>query len=344
MTQAIATNATGPRSLRKTVIAAAAALPLSVAATGSALAANDVIIGAHEAGSTYYVIGAAVADVISKNSKYTGKMITAAGAAVWMPMMDSREVDLGVASHYEAWLARGGKKPFAKSFDVRTVVVGGGINVGLYVRKDSDIKTLADIKGKRIGSGYPGAPAIGVYALGEIANGGFGWGDMQAVPRTSLYAGQREDVTEKRLDVFYASVGSGITNELNSTIGIRFLSLDPSPAALASMRKVYPAVVTPVKAGPPGIETDMHLTYLPTYLIGHAKVSNDTIYAVTKALWEKNADLQAANPRLKGWVAAKYATVDVTVPYHDGAIKYFKEAGAWTPALEAHQAGLLAAK
>ncbi len=332
------------RPLKTSLIAAATALPLSLSSLGGAHAANDVIIGAHEAGSTYYVIGAAVADVVSKNSKYTGKLITAAGAAVWMPMMESREVDLGVASHYEAWLARSGKKPFAKSFDVRTVVVGGGINVGLYVRKDSDIKTLADIKGKRIGSGYPGAPAIGVYALGEIANGGFGWNDVTAVPRTSLYAGQREDVTEKRLDVFYASVGSGLTNELNSTIGIRFLSLDPSPAAVANMRKVYPAVVTPVKAGPPGIEQDMHLTYLPTYLIGHAKVSNDTIYAVTKALWEKNADLRAANPRLRGWATERYATVDVTVPYHDGAIKYFKEAGVWTAGMQAHQAQLLAAK
>lgn len=332
------------RSLRMGLIAAATALPLAVAGMGSAQAANDVIIGAHEAGSTYYVIGAAVADVVSKNTKLTGKLITAAGAAVWMPMMDSREVDLGVASHYEAWLAKHGKKPFAKAFDVRTVVVGGGINVGLYVRKDSDIKTLADIKGKRIGSGYPGAPAIGVYALGEIANGGFGWSDVNAVPRTSLYAGQREDVTEKRLDVFYASVGSGLTNELNSTIGIRFLSLDPSPAALANMHKVYPAVVTKVKAGPPGIEKDMYLTYLPTYLVGHAKVSNETIYAVTKALWEHNADLKKANPRLRGWATDKYATADATVPYHDGAIRFFKEVGAWTPEIDAHQKALLAAK
>jgi len=290
------------------------------------------------------VVGAAVADVVSKNSDYTGKLLTVAGAAVWMPMMESREVDLGVASHYEAWLAHKGKKPFAKAFDVRTVVVGGGINVDLYVRKDSDIKTLADIRGKRIGAGYPAAPAIGIYAQGEIANGGFTLDDLKPVPRTSLYAGQREDVTEKRLDVFYASVGSGVTSELNSTIGIRFLSLDPSPAALKRMQKVYPAVIRPVKAGPPGIETDMHLTYLPTYLIAHSKVSDAAIYAATKALWEQNDQLRAANPRLRGWLTAGFATSDSVLPYHDGAVRYFKEKGVWTPEMESHQAALLSGK
>tara|TARA_R110002126_G_scaffold38814_13_gene115647 strand:+ start:9812 stop:10846 length:1035 start_codon:yes stop_codon:yes gene_type:complete len=332
------------RRVKRTLIAAATAVPLSLAGIAGAQAANDVIIGAHEAGSTFYVVGAAVADVVSKNSKYTGKLLTVAGAAVWMPMMDSREVDLGVVSHYEGWLARHGRKPFAKAFDVRTVVVGGGINVGLYVRKDSDIKKLSDIRGKRIGAGYPGAPAIGIYAQGEIANGGFTLEDLKPVPRTSLYAGQREDVTEKRLDVFYASVGSGVTSELNSTIGIRFLSLDPSPAAVERMQKVYPAVVRPVKAGPPGIETDMHLTYLPTYLIGHAKVSNEAIYETTKALWEHNDTLRAANARLRGWLATGFVTSDSVLPYHDGAVRYFKEKGVWTAAMESHQASLLAGK
>ena len=86
------------RSLRKGLIAAATALPLVLSATGGAQAANDVIIGAHEAGSTYYVIGAAVADVVSKNTKLTGKLITAGGAAVWVPRMDSKESDLGVVN------------------------------------------------------------------------------------------------------------------------------------------------------------------------------------------------------------------------------------------------------
>ena len=330
--------------IKKRLVAATLALPLSLAGVAGAQAANDIIIGAHEAGSTYYVVGAAVADVVSKNSDYTGQLLTVAGAAVWMPMMESREVDLGVASHYEAWLAHKGKKPFAKAFDVRTVVVGGGINVGLYVRKDSDFKTLADIRGKRIGAGYPAAPAIGIYAQGEIANGGFTLDDLKPVPRTSLYAGQREDVTEKRLDVFYASVGSGVTSELNSTIGIRFLSLDPSPAALKRMQKVYPAVIRPVKAGPPGIETDMHLTYLPTYLIAHSKVADAAIYAATKALWEQNDQLRAANPRLRGWLATGFATADSVLPYHDGAVRYFKEKGVWTSEMESHQAALLSGK
>lgn len=328
------------RRVRGAMLAAAAGTACLTGA-GGALAQNDVIIGARESGSTFYVVGAALADVVAAHTDLTGRVLTAAGAAVWMPMMDSREADLGVISHYESWLGWTGGGTFQKPYDVRTVVVGSGINVGLYVRADSDIRTRADLAGRRIASDYSGSPAIAVYAEAEIANAGLGWDDVDAVPRASLYAGQREDATEGRLDAFYASVGSGLTRELDSTIGIRFLGLDPSDAAVARMRDVYPALVTEVQPGAPGVEVPMTLTYLPTYIIAHADVPDDVVYQVVEAVWELNDRFRAANDRLRGWTTDKFATAEVTVPYHEGAVRFFKDRGEWTDAMQASQDALL---
>jgi TRAP transporter TAXI family solute receptor len=322
----------------------AAGLGLALASPGAQAASRDIVIGAHEAGSHMYASGAAIAGLITKHTKKTGKVLAVAGAGVWLPMMEAREVDFGLLTHYQGWLAANGKTPFPRKFALRTALIGGGINVGLYVRNSSPIKSRKDIRGMRIGYKYSGTPAIGVYALAEIANVGLGWKDMKAIPRTSLYAGQREDVTERRLDVFYASVGSGISRELDSTVGIRFLGVDNSPAALAKMREVYPAVVTKVKAGPPGIRKDMYLVYLSTYMVAYAKVSDDVVYRTVKTLWENNAELRKGAKRLRGWSHKKFASDKAIIPYHDGAIRLYKEKGVWSAALAKRQKELLAGK
>ena len=309
---------------------------------GNANAQRDVVIGAHEPGSTFYAYGAAIADVITKGTERTGKVSALAGAGVWLPMMDRGELDIGLMSHYDAWLAANGKKPYPKAFPLRLIAAGAGFTVGLYVRNDSDIRSRKDLRGKRIASVYAGAPTIAVYAAAEIANAGLSWSDVKALPRTGLYAGQREDVTEKRLDAFYASVGSGITRELDTTIGIRFLGLDMSDAALASMRKVYPVLTREVKAGPPGIRSDMTLVFLQTYLLAHESVKPDMVYDVAKVLWERNASLIKLNKKMRGWTTDKFVSSQAIVPYHPGAVRWYKEKDLWSESVDMQQKKLMA--
>lgn len=329
-------------TLRLGTISSAALLAAALLSSSSpAFAQNDIIIGAREPGSNDYIVGVAAADAISKNSKLTGKVLTSAGAAVWMPMMDSKEADLGVISHYEAWLGRNGKGLFTKPHDVRVIVAGSGISVGLYVRKDSKYQSRKDIAGARIANEYSGSPALATFSLAEIANVGFDWKDMRASPRASLYAGQREDFTERRLDIFYASVGSGLTRELDSTIGIRFLGIDDSPAGLARIKKVYPALIKKVKPGAPGITKPMTLIYLSTYLVGRNSLSDEKVYQVVKSLWDGNKEFRAANKRLGGWTTDKFAVSTVTIPYHNGTIRFLREKGVWTEEMQANQDALL---
>lgn len=324
-------------SNRRVHIPTALLATIAVAVFSSSVAtaaSKDIVIGAREPGSSHYTFGAAIAGLLSKHTGKTGKVLAVAGAGVWLPMIKNKEADIGVISHFESWLASVGRKPFQSKHDVRLIAVGGGINVGVYVRKDSPIKSRADIKGKRIGCKYAASPAIHIYASAEIASAGYTWKDVKCIPRTSLYAGQRNDFKEKRLEVFYASVGSGLSRELDTTIGIRFLPIDSSPEAMARMRKIYPIVVTKVKAGPPGIRKDMMLTRLPVYIITHKNVSSDLIYQVAKTMWEHNAEFKKMNRRLRSWNTANFADPQAIIQYHEGAIRLYKEKGVWTKQME----------
>ena len=321
----------------KRLLATLAAL-LGLAVLPASAGQKDIVIGAHEAGSRHYVYGAAFTDLLTKYSGMTGRLVGVSGSGVWLPMMDDNEIDLGIDSFFGLYMAYKGKKPFTKPYDIKLVLVGGGINVGFYVRNSSPITSRYQARGKRMASEYSGAPNVKIYGEAELANVGLTWKDIKGVPRTSIYRGMKDDFAEKRLDVFYASVGSGVTRQLDSTIGIRFLGLDITPKALARMRKVYPAMVTKVKKGSaPGIRSDMSLVYLPAYLVARGNLADDVVYKVIQAAWEQNAALGKVDKKLKSWTPQGFVSPQASIPYHPGAIKFYKEKGVWTASMEATQ-------
>jgi len=77
------------------------------------------------------------------------------------------------------------------------------------------------------------------------------------------------------------------------------------------------------------------------YLVGSKDLSDETVYEVIKALWEYNQELGAAYAALKEWQRDRMVSDKAFIPYHSGAIKFFREKGIWTKELEALQAKLL---
>jgi len=78
------------------------------------------------------------------------------------------------------------------------------------------------------------------------------------------------------------------------------------------------------------------------YLVGGKDLSNDAAYAVVKALWENNKDLAAAYSALAAWRPARMVSKSAFIPYHPGAIRFFKEKGVWDKNMDELQAKLLA--
>jgi TRAP-type uncharacterized transport system substrate-binding protein len=89
-----------------------------------------------------------------------------------------------------------------------------------------------------------------------------------------------------------------------------------------------------------GVPKDQPFMYLDIYLVGHVKLADAVAYEVTKVLWANDAEL-IKKPMLKGWLTDRFVSKQASVPYHPGAIKFYKEKGIWTKDMEQVQKKLL---
>jgi TRAP transporter TAXI family solute receptor len=179
----------------------------------------------------------------------------------------------------------------------------------------------------------------------SLANFGLKPTDVKMINVPGVEAGIR-GIIEGRIDAGTANVGMAVTAELDAKEGARFLSYDPSPEAFKQMQEHFTCYPVQVKPGPGmiGIRGPVYLMGYDFYLVGSAKLSDDTAYHVVKTLWDYDKELGPIHVRLKDWTRDKYVTTKATVPYHPGAIKFYKEMGAWGAEMDNLQRQLLEEK
>lgn len=149
---------------------------------------------------------------------------------------------------------------------------------------------------------------------------------------------------EGRTAAAISSVASGMTQQADASVeGVRFLSLPRTFHVSETMWQEEPGFhAVSVSAGfAIGIERDMVLAAKDSYLTAHANVSPSTVYAIVKLLWESIHELDLVHPIFKRWTHADMLNPRVTIPFHEGTVRFLKERGKWTPAHEKTQQELL---
>lgn len=309
---------------------------------------KTVVYGANVPGSLFYVMAAGMSKVITAHSPMKVEVFPQ-GGTVWYPMLETGEVDFGIQVPGDILTAYKGEaiyeKPTkGKGFSLRTLMLGSPLAVGFIVPDDTDIKTVKDIKGKRLPLDYGAFYSATLTILALLANSGYTVGEVKGLTVTTYVAGVRT-LIEGRSDLTMGSVGSGITKELKTARGARYLDLDTSPEAIARMKKVHPGYYPiKVKPGPAGVVKETTVLGKDITLVCGERLSEDVAYHITKALWENYKELAPVHPRLKFWTPDRFASTRAVVPYHAGSIKWYKEQGVWTKELEEHQKELLTIK
>jgi TRAP-type uncharacterized transport system substrate-binding protein len=92
-----------------------------------------------------------------------------------------------------------------------------------------------------------------------------------------------------------------------------------------------------------GVDRDMILAGKDIYCISGIETDPSVVYEVTKAVWNHMETLHGVHPFFKRWTRPIMLKANVTIPYHEGAIRFYKEVGKWTPDLEQVQRNLLQA-
>ena len=216
--------------------------------------------------------------------------------------------------------------------------------IPLAVAKDTGVKELKDLKGKRIGV-VVGSPALNQNAFAHLAFGGLTKDDVRLV-EFSGYGAMWKGIVNNEVDAAIASTISGVTRELESSP--RGIIYPPTPkadtAGWARMAKVGPYYQHQVATcGSGGIskETPLELASYPyPIFMTYATTPTDTVYSVTKGMIDQYDTYKGGAPGADGLALANQNLTWV-IPYHEGAVKALKEAKAWTDAAQKHNDTLL---
>ncbi|MGE3245820.1 MAG: TAXI family TRAP transporter solute-binding subunit [Beijerinckiaceae bacterium] len=301
---------------------------------GSAANAQTIGIGTTKDGATSQV-SAGIATVVSKHSGFNMRTQPMAGTQQYIPAVNANRLEFGVANIMQTRWAWDGAS-ISKGRPNKNLRIVGTLmkfRVGPVVADKSGIKSLSELKGKRVPSKFSAAPLFGEFMGAFLANGGLTMNDVTPVAVSSLRQ-HWDALVEGKLDVVVGAVGTGYLNLMAKQLGgVRFVDMDDSPAGLAAVQKFLPGVtIETVQPGPKltGVTAPVKVTHFDYILFASKDVKDEIVYKVAKAMYENEKELVAASPL---WLSFKPANMarDQGMPFHPGATKLFKEKGIGKP-------------
>lgn len=313
--------------MRKLVFAAALALPLAT----TAVEAQPIGLGTSPQGTLTYTLGATVAKALSDTAGLQSRVQPSSGTGTMIPLVNSGEVDVGFCNTLELYEAFHGVATFDKRPNpkLRTVGVLFPIRVGLFVRADSPIKSIKDLKGRTISYGYASQEIIKTTVDAMLAAAGLSIADMKTVMVPNLVRGVDEFMAG-RVEVTTFALGQAKVAEADASVGgIRFLDFGGDSAGEAAMKKVfrtaYMATVAPAPNIPYVKAPIVTMAYDYT-VFANADLPAAKVKEITRVLAEQKDAMAQAMPLFRAMKTERMFN-DIGVPYHDGAIAYFKEKG-----------------
>jgi uncharacterized protein len=310
-----------------------------------------VTIGSNPAGTVFYAVASAFAKVVSEGTPMQMTVQPYTGTSTFLPLLNSGEIDFGVNNAVDMALSYqgperlkiGGRNPFAHTPNARLVMRGAPLLVGLVVRKDSPLKSVHDVKGKRVTGEYPAQLAVWYNLFGHLATAGVSWSDVKVVPVPAANEGI-DALVQGRADVALHALNSAKVREADSTVGVRHLSSDCSPQGAERLSRAVPGYYTRLmKAGSAlAVVEDTCVIAYDIYLTTHKAAPDQVVAGVLKSAWDNLEKLSPVHPIFKEWTRDRAVAPDVTMPYHPAAVQFYKDQKLWSAKMEEAQKKLSA--
>jgi TRAP transporter TAXI family solute receptor len=299
-------------------IGAAAGVAALMLGAGMA-AAQTYGFATMQPGTLNHTSASAVAKVLKDKAGLNVVVQPTAGESVLIPLVGRGEAEFGIANILEVEAAKAGNP------NLRLIGSLHPLRGAFWVRKDTPMKTIADLKGKKVGMGYSAMRTIDPMIKAILATGGLTEKDVTPVMIPNVIRGA-DDFSSGAADMFFFAFGAPKVREVDATVGgIRALEIPES--GMAAAKKILPegylsqAVPNPFFVG---VEKPMGVYSWDNMIFTNASVSEDTVYKLIDTLEKNKPDLLSIQPALRDFSAAGLYT-DYKIPYHPGALKYFKE-------------------
>ncbi len=316
--------------------AVAGALLIAVGCAGAALAQQAFFrIGTGGTGGTYYPIGGLVANAISgqDGGKGVAGLVSTAvasnGSVANINAIQGGSSESGFTQSdvaYWAYTGTGLYEGKPKVQDLRVIATLYPETVHIVARKDANIKSVADLKGKRVSIDEPGS---GTIVDSRLVLAAFGITEKDIKPEYLKPGPAGDRLKDNALDAFFFVGGypTGAISELATSSGISLVPIaGPQVEKLLAEYKFFAKDTVPA-----GVYKDVAETQtisVNAQWVTTAKQPEDLVYKITKALWSDETRKQLDAGHAKGkLITAKTATTGLGIPLHPGAEKFYKEAG-----------------
>jgi hypothetical protein len=309
------------------------AASLTLGAATTAQAQSFITIGTGGVTGVYYPTGGAICRLVNKNRKEHGIRcsVESTGGSIYnLNTIRSGELDMGVVQSDWQHHAFNGTSQFEEAGpnkELRAVFSVHPEPFTVVARADSGIKTFTDLKGKRVNIGNPGSGQRGTM---EVLMATLGWTKSDFSLASELKsAEQSKALCDNKIDAMVFTVGhpSGSIKEATTTCDTVLVSVTgPEVEKLVSENAYYRMATIPGGMYR-GNDEDVQTFGVGATFVSSTNAPADTVYQVVKAVFENFDDFRKLHPAFDVLKKEEMVKDGLSAPLHDGAMKYYKEAG-----------------
>lgn len=294
---------------------------------GAQAADVKLILATGGTAGTYYPFGGAMAKIW--NSKIPGMNVTAqttGASAENIRLINKKEVELALVQSDVLDFAYTGKETFKEKIaTMSAIAVLYPEIIQVVVRGDSPIKSFADLKGMKIGVGAPGS---GTEANFRQLMDVYGMKKEDVKGQFLSFAESADQFKDKHIDAFIVTAGipNSAIMDISTQHAIRLLNIPGD--VVGKLTQKYP-FLSPAKVPAntyKGQGEDVNTVAVNAVLIASNELKEDVVYNLTKNLFENQSELASAHAKGKE-LNLQTAVRGVSIPFHPGAVKYYKEKG-----------------
>ena len=311
----------------KKLISVILVLVMALALTACAGTSNtkNMTMGTGGTAGTYYAYGGVLGNQIKTAAGINVNVVSTDGSKANILGIHSGTYQLGTVQSDVMAYAAAGTRSFEKEGKIDSFRVIGGLYAEAVqlITMDSSIKSVADLKGKKVSIGASGS---GVYfnAVDILAAAGLSESDIQA--QYQSFGDSADALKDGKIDAAFIVAGAptpAIT-ELCMASSASLVPIDGDIAtALMNSSPYYTSYVIPAGTYK-GQETDVTTVTVKATLIVNTSASEEDVYNITKAIFD-NISTISANHAKGAELSLENATSGMTAPFHKGAAKYFAE-------------------
>lgn len=295
-----------------------------------------ITIGSNPQGSVYFLLASGFSKLFQEELGIRANAQPHAGSSVYLPLMNVGEITLGMNSSLDSGMAWSAVAPYKSSTkNVRAIARVWILPYAYMVKESSGIKTLADLRGKRVVVKFKTNVSLAQANRTILSSAGLTMNDITPVESGGVVASIGM-VVQGRVDAAPIATGMPQLRKAHATVpgGLRIIPLGPKGTDEflgKGMAGLY-TVKQKHSKRKPFVKGDITIAAFDSYLNAGTQVSDEDAYRMAKAVYDNWKQLQKDYPPLRGTPQNGIAPANNPIPYHPGAVKYYKEVGLYSDA------------